>query len=179
MTFGRIVRLRAMLSGDRLWIGKRPKMPYLPRFRWRSGSIRIGDRISMGWGVVVDAQTGMIEIGDFVSLNDYTFLLGHGGIKLGNDVRIAAHVVIASFDHGIASLDQPIRAQPVVKKPVVIEDNVWIGAGAKIFGGSHIRQGCVIGANAVLKGSTIENGSYVGAPARLLRLRGGHSPPAR
>lgn len=179
MTFGRIVRLRAMLSGGRLSIGKRPKMPYLPRFRWRSGSIRIGDRISMGCGVVVDAQTGMIEIGDFVSLNDYTVLLGHGGIKLGNDVRIAAHVVIASFDHGIASLDQPIRAQPVVKKPVVIEDNVWIGAGAKILGGSHIRQGCVIGANAVLKGSTIENGIYVGAPARLLRLRGGHSPPAR
>lgn len=167
------MRMRALVSGGALVIGKRPKMRYLPRFRWRSGTIRIGKRVLMGCGVVIDAQTGPIEIGDHVSLNDYTVLLGHGGIRIGNDVRIAAHVVIASFDHGFSLLDEPIRKQAVVKLPIVIEDDVWIGAGAKILGGSHIARGCIVGANAVIKGATVENGIYVGAPARLLRIREG------
>lgn len=165
------MRLRALLSRGALTIGERPKMPYFPRFRWRSGTIRIGRRVLIGCGVIIDAQTGSIEIGDHVSLNDYTVLLGHGGIRIGNDVRVAAHVVVASFDHRVALLDEPIRKQPLVKMPITIEDNVWIGAGAKILGGSHIAPGCVIGANAVLKGPTVANGIYVGVPARLLRLR--------
>lgn len=165
------MQVRALLSRGALAIGDRPKMRYLPRFRWRGGTIRIGKRVLMGCGVVVDAQTGAIEIGDHVSLNDYTVLLGHGGIRIGNDVRIAAHVVIASFDHGFSLLDEPIRSQPVVKLPIVIEDNVWIGAGAKILGGAHIARGCIIGANAVVKGPTVANGIYVGVPARLLRIR--------
>ena len=60
----------------------------------------------------------------------------------------------------------------MTKKPIVIEDDVWIGAGAKILGGSHIAKGCVIGANAVVKGRTKPYGIYVGAPARLLKRRG-------
>ncbi|MCS0457899.1 MULTISPECIES: acyltransferase [Rhizobium] len=51
----------------------------------------------------------------------------------------------------------------------MIEDDVWIGAGAKILAGAHISRGCVIGANSVIKGTTVPGGIYVGAPARLVR----------
>ncbi|QJP12313.1 acyltransferase [Starkeya sp. ORNL1] len=172
LNFGFLMRLRAVLSGGSLTIGRRPKMLYLPRFRWREGKIRIGDKISTRCGVVIDAQSGSIEIGRNVSLNDYTVLLGHGGIRIGNDVRIAAHVVITSFDHGFDDVTIPIRRQSLQKKPVTIEDDVWIGAGAKILGNTHIARGCVIGANSVVRGKTVPNGIYVGVPARLLRLRG-------
>lgn len=171
--FGPLVKLRAIVSGGSLKIGKRPKMPYLPRFRWRQGTITIGDRISLRSGVVIDAQSGTIEIGRNVSLNDYTVLLGHGGIRIGDDVRVAAHVVMASFDHGYDDIDVPIRMQANVKKPIVVEDDVWIGAGVKILGGTHIARGCVIGANSVVKGRTVPYGVYAGAPARLVKMRGG------
>lgn len=171
--FGPLVKLRAIFSGGSLKIGKRPKMPYLPRFRWRQGTITIGDRISLRSGVVIDAQSGAIEIGRNVSLNDYTVLLGHGGIRIGDDVRVAAHVVMASFDHGYDDVDVPIRMQANVKKPIVVEDDVWIGAGVKILGGTHIARGCVIGANSVVKGRTVPYGVYAGAPARLVKMRGG------
>lgn len=171
--FGPLVKLRAIVSGGSLKIGKRPKMPYLPRFRWRQGTITIGDRVSLRSGVVIDAQSGTIEIGRNVSLNDYTVLLGHGGIRIGDDVRVAAHVVMASFDHGYDDIDVPIRMQANVKKPIVVEDDVWIGAGAKILGGTHIARGCVIGANSVVKGRTVPYGVYAGAPARLVKMRGG------
>lgn len=123
-------------------------------------------------GVVIDAQKDSIEIGRNVSLNDYVILLGQGGIKIGNDVRIAGQVMIVSFDHNFDDVTQPIRLQGVTKKPIVIEDDVWIGGGAKILGGSHIAKGCVIGANAVVKGDTKPYGIYVGSPARFLKWRG-------
>jgi acetyltransferase-like isoleucine patch superfamily enzyme len=92
-------------------------------------------------------------------------------------VRIAANVVVASFDHNFDDVSTPIRLQGVTRKPIVIDDDVWIGAGAKILGGSHVGNGCVIGANAVVKGPTLPFGVYVGNPARLLKMRGENPGP--
>ncbi|WP_311758008.1 acyltransferase [Paracoccus broussonetiae] len=177
VNIGRLVKIKALLSRGALTIGKRPKMLYWPRFRWREGRIRIGDRVSMRNGVVIDAQSGLIDIGDNVSINDYAVLLGHGGITIGNEVRIAAHAIIVSFEHGFDDARTPIRRQPLLKEQVVIEDDVWIGAGAKILAGSHLARGSVIGAGAVVKGRTLPGGIYVGAPARLLRRRGERMAP--
>jgi acetyltransferase-like isoleucine patch superfamily enzyme len=175
MRFGRFYRIKAFLSGGALRIGRRPKIKYPIRFRYKRGTIAIGEGLNSESGVVIDAQGGSIELGNDVSLNDHTVLLGHGGIRIGNDVRIAAQVVVASFDHNFDDVSRPIRSQGISRKPIVIEDDVWIGAGAKILGGSHIGKGCVIGANAVVKGRTVPFGVYVGSPARLLKMRGGPS----
>ncbi|MBB3287538.1 MULTISPECIES: acyltransferase [Rhizobium] len=165
-------RLRAIFRSGVLKIAHSTKVPLGTRIIWKRGDVRIGDRVHFRKGVVIDAQEGSIEIGNHVSFNDYTILLGRGGIVIGNDVRIAAHAMIVSFDHNFDDVSQPIRLQGVTKKPIIIEDDVWIGAGAKILGGAHVAKGCVIGANAVVKGKTKPYGIYVGAPARLLKRRG-------
>jgi acetyltransferase-like isoleucine patch superfamily enzyme len=146
-------------------------MRYLPRLRYRHGKIEIGDRLFTRCGVILDAQSGTIKIGNGVSINDYSILLGHGGIELGDNVRIAAHVVIVSFEHSFDDPDVPISSQPLKKQKITVGEDVWIGAGAKILAGSHVAHGCVIGANSVLKGSTVPFGVYVGAPARLIKTR--------
>lgn len=135
----------------------------------------IGERVSFRKGVVIDAQRGFITLGSHVSLNDYVVLLGNRGISIADDVRVGPHVVIASFDHNYSDVDIPIRKQGISAKPIIIERDVWIGAGAKILGGSHIGQGCVIGANAVVKSATTPYGVYVGNPAVLLKMRGENS----
>ncbi|MFK0162915.1 acyltransferase [Rhizobium sp. NPDC090279] len=165
-------RLRALFRSGVLKIGRSTKVPLGTRIIWQRGDVRIGERVHFRKGVVIDAQEGSIEVGDHVSFNEYSILLGRGGIVIGNDVRIAAHAMVVSFDHNFDDVSRPIRLQGVTKKPVVIEDDVWIGAGAKILGGAHISKGCVIGANAVVKGRTEPYGIYVGAPARLLKRRG-------
>lgn len=167
-----LYRLRAIFVRGVLAIARGTKIPLGTKIIWKRGSIRIGKKVHFRQGVVLDAQKGSISIGDHVSFNEYTILLGRGGISVGNDVRIAAHVMIVSFDHNFDDVSQPIRLQGVTPKPIVIEDDVWIGAGAKILGGSHVAKGCVIGANAVVKGRTEPYGIYVGAPARLLKRRG-------
>lgn len=172
MRLGPFYRLKALLSRGGLKIGRRPKIKSRVQFRYKRGSIQIGKKLLLESGVVIDAQGGRIVLGDHVSLNDYTVLLGHGGITIGHDVRIAAHVVIASFDHNFDDVSSPIRTQGITLKPITIGDDVWIGAGAKILGGSNIGKGCVIGANAVVKGDTVPFGVYIGSPARLLKMRG-------
>lgn len=171
-------RLRAIFRDGALKIGRSTKVPFGTRIIWKRGDVRIGERVHFRSGVVIDAQEGSIEVGNHVSFNEYSILLGRGGISIGNDVRIAAHAMVVSFDHNFDDLTQPIRLQGVTKKPIVIEDDVWIGAGAKILGGTHIAKGCVIGANAVIKGKTEPYGIYVGAPARLLKRRGEKANPA-
>ncbi len=146
-------------------------MRYLPELRYRHGKIEIGDRLFTQCGVILDAQSGKIEIGNDVSLNDYSIVLGHGGVRIGDNTRIAAHVVIISFEHGYEDATVLIKDQPIKKGRVVIGGDVWIGAGAKVLAGSNIADGCVIGANSVIKGSTKPFGVYVGSPARLVKRR--------
>ncbi len=172
-----LYRLRTLFKSGVLEIGRSTKVPLDTRIIWKRGDVRIGERVHFRRGVVIDAQEGSIEVGNHVSFNEYSILLGRGGISIGNDVRIAAHAMVVSFDHNFDDLTQPIRLQGVTKKPIVIEDDVWIGAGAKILGGAHIARGCVIGANAVVKGKTEPYGIYVGAPARLLKRRGEKTNP--
>ncbi len=171
MNLGFLVGLRAAFSGGALQIGRGANMRYLPRLRYRHGKIKIGDGLFTRCGVVVDAQSGVIEIGNGVSINDYSIVLGHGGVAIGDNARIAAHVVIVSFEH---SYDDPrvlIKDQPIKKGRVEIGRDVWIGAGAKVLAGSNIADGCVIGANSVVKGTTEPFGVYVGSPARLVKRR--------
>ncbi len=49
-------------------------------------------------------------------------------------------------------------------------DDVWIGAGAKIFGGIVIADGCKVGANAVVNRSFTEPGRTIaGVPAKVVK----------
>lgn len=164
--------LRGFLLPGHLRIGRRAQIRSGAAIDAYRGRVVIGDRFKIHKGGFIDAQKGSIEIGSNVSINPYSILYGLGGIKIGNDVRIAAHVVIVSFDHRYDDVSKSITMQGVIAKPITIEDDVWIGAGAKILGDSHISKGCVIGANAVVKGKTEPYGIYVGSPARLVKYRG-------
>jgi acetyltransferase-like isoleucine patch superfamily enzyme len=73
-------------------------------------------------------------------------------------------------NHGIAK-DALVSKQIVTKLGVVIEDDVWIGAGAKILDGVTLRKGSVIGAGAVVTKSTESYGVYAGVPAKLIKFR--------
>ena len=59
-----------------------------------------------------------------------------------------------------------------LKKGIVIEDDVWIGAGVKILDGVIIRKGCVIGANTVVNKSTEQYGIYVGSTCSFNKKKG-------
>jgi acetyltransferase-like isoleucine patch superfamily enzyme len=98
-------------------------------------------------------------------------LYGHGGLFIGDNVRIAAHTVIIPANHGMALDGVPMADQPLSRRGIRIGDDVWIGAGARILDGAEIEDGCVIAAGAVVRGRLAANGIYAGVPARLVRMR--------
>lgn len=132
--------------------------------------ISIGANGFLNFGSYIKCYKERIEIGDNFSIHPYSIIYGIGPIKIGDGVRIAAQVTIVSGDHEM-SPDKPIFQQGMKSKGITIEDDVWIGAGAKILDGSYISKGCVIGANAVIKGFTEPYGVYVGNPARKIKAR--------
>jgi acetyltransferase-like isoleucine patch superfamily enzyme len=98
-------------------------------------------------------------------------LYGHGGLVIGDHVRIAAHCVIVPANHGIALDGGLIAEQPLTKRGIRIGGNVWIGAGVRIVDGADIGAGCVVAAGSVVRGRLEANGIYAGVPARLVRMR--------
>lgn len=135
------------------------------------GSITIGKNSEILDYVMLLTYKGEIEIGDNCSINPFCVIYGHGGVKIGNDVLIATHTVIIPSNHNFSSLDRPIRLQGNTSKGIIIEDDVWIGAGCKILDGVIIGKSSIVAAGSVVNKS-IEPYSIVGGvPAKLIRKR--------
>lgn len=138
--------------------------------RISGGRIILGDRVHVHSGAMLLSYGGDIRIGERSSVNPYSILYGHGGLTIGRCVRIAAHCVIIPSNHGI-KLGALIHEQPETRLGIHIEDDVWLGAGARILDGTVIRMGAVVAAGAVARGELQRNGIYGGVPAKLIRER--------
>ncbi|WP_424096512.1 acyltransferase [Moorena producens] len=135
-------------------------------------AIHIGDRSIIRSSAMLISAQGKIKIGSDCSVNPFCFLYGAGDLVIGNWVRIATHTVIVTSNYTFDDLDMPIDLQPSTKKGVIIEDDVWIGAGVRILDGCRIGKGSVIGAGTVLTKSVEPYSVVVGVPGKVIRKRG-------
>lgn len=135
------------------------------------GYVEIGDRTILRHYCMVTPLGGYIKIGSNCTVNAYSIIHGAGGVEIGNCVLIAPHCMIVSQNHNFANPNIPICKQGNTNNKIVIEDDVWIGSGAKILAGVTISKGCVIAANAVVTKDTIPFGIYAGIPAKLIKSR--------
>lgn len=65
----------------------------------------------------------------------------------------------------------PIRDQGEIKKGIIIQDNVWIGANSVILDGVIIESGAIIGAGSVVTKSVPKNCIVAGNPAKIIKFR--------
>jgi maltose O-acetyltransferase len=95
-------------------------------------------------------------------------------IRIGNDVMMGPEVLIINRnqDHRFDDISKPIRLQGHEDSfPVVIEDDVWLGARVIILPGIKIGRGAVIGAGAIVTKDIPPLAICVGNPARIIRFR--------
>lgn len=93
-------------------------------------------------------------------------------VTIGNDVMMGPDCIILTSNHGMERKDIPMwRQSSSEPRPVVIGDDVWIGARVIILPGVHIGSGSVIGAGAVVTKDVIPDSIVAGNPAKLIRMR--------
>ncbi|NJK41072.1 MAG: acyltransferase [Acaryochloridaceae cyanobacterium SU_2_1] len=136
-----------------------------------SSKIIIGDRTLISSFVILRTYGGTIRIGDSSFINSFSALYGHGDLIIGNGVLIGPQVTIIPVNYGFKDRQIPFREQTPTTKGIIIEDDVWIGAGVTILDGCTIGQGAVIGAGAVVTKSVEPYAIVAGVPAQQISSR--------
>lgn len=116
------------------------------------------------------------SFGEHVSLGDNSGIGVNATISnyvtIGKNVMMGPDCLVYTSNHKFDNIEIPMCQQGFSEpKPVVIGDDVWIGARVIILPGVKIGQGSVIGAGSVVTKDVEEYTVVGGNPARLLKRR--------
>lgn len=133
-----------------------------------------GRKISIGDNTFIAADCtlhGPLEIGNEVAINHHCILDGgRAGIKLHDQVRMAAYCHLYAFDHGM-ELQQPIYQQPVRSQGIEVGQDVWLGAHVGVKDGVKIDAHAIVGMNSMVTKNVEKATIVVGNPAIFIRHR--------
>ncbi len=134
------------------------------------GFMRIGNDVRISSHVVpVELAAGEgaeLIIGNGVHINYGVSIGASRSVQIGNRVRLGPYCRIVDTDfHNVYN-----RAAPGTTKPVVIEDDAWVGMNAVILQGVHIGKAAVIGTGAVVTKDVPAFAVVGGVPAKVLRM---------
>lgn len=137
--------------------------------------IEIGSRTIIMHGAVLhvynfrDMPHSHIRIGRDSLIGEYTVIRGQGGVVIGDRVYTSPFSQIIAVNHVFSDPARPFVEQGITAEGILIEDDVWIGAGAVITDGVHIGKGAVVAAGAVVTSDVPAHTVVGGVPARVIR----------
>ncbi len=134
-------------------------------------AIHIGRDSTIHAMAMIRPHGGSVRIGDRCSINPFTGLWGHGGLTIGNDVRIGSHCTFVPSNHVFADPDRTIASQGSTHLGIVVEDDVWIGTGVRVLDGVTVGHGAVVAAGAVVTTDVAPFTVVGGVPARPIGSR--------
>lgn len=106
-----------------------------------------------------------IRLGKNVFINNCCTFMDRGGITIGDNAFIGPQVCLITENHGLT----PQMRRTLISKPIVLKNNVWIGAGATVLPGVTIGENSVVGAGAVVTKDVPANTVVAGNPARIIK----------
>lgn len=150
-----------------VFLGRRTEIHCRPGY----GRLEIGRWVHIGDGNAIRCHEGSLRIGDKAVFGRENTVNCYLDIEIGAATLVADWVYICDFDHVISDVHRPIKDQGIVKTPVRIGPDCWLGAKVSVLRGTKIGRGCVLGAHAVVRGDVPDYSIAVGAPARVVRNR--------
>ena len=118
--------------------------------RRSGGRIHFGKHVSLNRNAQISVtQNALIETGDFTSIGDNNVIVAREKIILGSYVMLGANVCIYDHDH-VFKAPGIMRDLGYNTSPVIIEDNVWLGAGVIVLRGVTIGAGSVVAAGTIV-----------------------------
>ena len=153
-----------------------------------------GASLAIGAGCYVGryvelGPSGRISIGDQTSIQDRSILVGD--VQLGRYCVLSLNVLLTSGRHyfdrwpHLLIRDQDERVAQSAdlsdqhSRPIVVEEDCWLGMNSVVMPGIKIGRGCVVGSNAVVTRDLPPYSVAVGSPARIVRRRLEFDPPDR
>ena len=113
--------------------------------------LTIGNNITIARDTILLCKNSWIHIGDQCVIGSQSMLGSAGGISLGNKVMVGGQVYIGGGRYKMEDTNTAMMDQDVFSTgPVIIEDDVWLGAGVTVLDGVRIGKGSFIGAGAVI-----------------------------
>ncbi|MDO5697419.1 MAG: acyltransferase [Dermatophilus congolensis] len=131
----------------------------------------------LGRGTNIDAGTYFasgvrIRLGDRSGIGAESIVLG--SVHIGDDVMIGPRCVLLTEEHAFSDTERPMNTQGMLPdKPIVIEDDVWLGVGVTVLPGVRIGRGAIVAAGAVVTHDVPPLAIVGGVPAKQLKTRGG------
>lgn len=111
-----------------------------------------------------------IQIGDNSGIGKNAAI--NGKVIIGKNVMMGPDVMMYTRNHSFDRLDIPMCEQGVSQeKPIIIGDDIWIGARCIILGGVTVGNGAVIGAGSVVTKDVQPYAVVAGNPAKMIRDR--------
>jgi maltose O-acetyltransferase len=175
-TARRVIRLVGAAS----FLGFTRHLPWSPRpggllaRRLRALSARAmldecGQDVNVEHGAWFGSGKG-ISLGDRSDIGMDALVIGP--VSIGRDVMMGPRCVLLASSHDTGSVDVPMNQQGFLPdRPIVIEDDVWIGAGCTILPGRRIGRGSIVGAGSVVVTDVPPWTVVAGNPARVVKRR--------
>lgn len=141
------------------------------------GSVRMDTppyrRFVLGQHSVVESYScinnavGDVVIGDHTRIGIHNTIIGP--VTIGSHVNLAQGITVTALNHNFDDTTKRIDEQGIATKPVVISDDVWIGANAVILPGVTIGRHVVVAAGAVVTKDVPDNTIVGGVPATIIK----------
>ncbi|WP_223296256.1 acyltransferase [Shewanella halifaxensis] len=132
------------------------------------GIMRIGNQCSFRSFRLrqsITVQTGAIlEIGEGSFFNDGVNICATQSIKIGHHTKVGDMTYIFDTDFHQLSPEREMK-----NAPIIIGNNVWVGANSMILAGSSIGNNSVIAAGSIVVGEIPPNCLAAGTPAKVIR----------
>lgn len=135
------------------------------------GRIVLGRWVHIGDGNRLRAHEGTLRIGDKTVLGRENTLNCYLDLDIGPRCIVADWVYMCDFDHRTDDVHVPIKDQGIVKTPVRVDEDVWVGVKASVLRGAQVGRGSVIAAHAVVRGTVPPYSVVAGVPGRVVRDR--------
>jgi acetyltransferase-like isoleucine patch superfamily enzyme len=137
--------------------------------------IEIGSNTIIMHGAVLhvynfrDLPDAGISIGQDSLIGEYSIIRGQGGVKIGNRVYTSPFTQIIAVNHVFDDPNKPFTEQGITAQGIIIDDDVWLGAGSIITDGVHVGKGAVVAAGAVVTENVPEHTVVGGVPAKPIK----------
>lgn len=115
----------------------------------------------------INNAVGDVIIGDHTRIGLHNTIIGP--VTIGCHVNLAQGITVTALNHNFEDSDKRIDEQGVSTAPVIIEDDIWIGANAVILPGVTIGNHSVVAAGAIVTKNVPPHSLVAGVPAKIIK----------